>query len=541
MKNSFVKTVSVGSIVLGIVAIGVAKFAPALALFVFELLAAFGLWAGALVGIVVVVLLVNNYDRELSVGALTVGGIGVLALGLGALFIVPSADYDISRELVSIERVNGIIPTVNPISVRDMNKGKVGPIFTRFPEAEPNYLDESEPIPAFTQKGEKLWVLQQVPNKLAGKLKSNISHFLVQEAPGTKENGKIQEIMTTTHSTFGGWQSSNTHFLLQREHPTWKFMLEDQKYIEVEGVWKLAIPYQRLQWHGLQNSFQDKGVVLIDGKGIEYVENSENRPELEIYPLASSDQINRLVRGLNYKGVSSFYSLIVENVNEIEEVLLTSFKNREQNFQFANDPKSSGFVTSFEPLGSSTKITSTVLIKGFTPGKIKVFANSNTFTPDGIAAKLEGMMVQKYNTVFGANSASSFTRQEWTQVQIGDKSWMVALLVNSANPELYKGIIAFHTSQATPDLDNPKSFVFIKASEDGTMSDKLTQFLSGKEITSDFYIGSGVVNNPPQTQLTPQDNKNNVELLKLLQEIQKEQRANTEELKALRQELKNRK
>jgi hypothetical protein len=218
-----------------------------------------------------------------------------------------------------------------------------------------------------------------------------------------------------------------------------------------------------------------------------------------------------------------YHLITISDTNEVEEVNLTKFNNRTNNFQVSADPSESGFVVPFEPLGSSTTLSNQIRVQGFNLAPVSVYKMDGNFSPDNLVTKVDGEIVQKYNLVFGPNSAASFTRSDWAQVQIGGKSWMVAFLVNNADPELYKGVIAFHTQQAKVDLDNPNDFVFIKADSNGTMGDKLTQFMSGKAVQFDLYTPSGVQINTPN-QATPQQNLSNTELLRQLQIVQEQQR-----------------
>jgi hypothetical protein len=521
MKSSFAKISLVSGLALGIAAVGVMNFAPGLALLIFELFSQLGLWVSGGLGVFLGTVLLSGDD---SSNLATIFGVsGSLALAMLFLFTVPTTDFDFGRDQVKVVNTQSAFPIANPNSIRDMPLSAVSPIFVRSPEAVPPILSESEPIPAFTDDGRRLWVIQQYPNRIGGLVDPKIDHYLVEEDPKSDQKGKLTKLFTTNHTLKNGFYGSDTRYLLQKSRPFSKFEYADAKYIQLKDGWKLAIPFRDIKWKGLQNKFIDSGVVLIDGNNIEYVSNTEKRAELNAFPIISSDQVDLLVRGFNYTRVNSFFDLFISDTNEVEEANLTKFSNRTNNFQVSADPSQSGFVVPFEPLGSSTTLSNQIRIQGFNPAPVAVYKMDGNFSPDNLVTKVDGEIVQKYNLVFGANAAASFTRSDWAQVQIGGKSWMVAFLVNNVDPELYKGVIAFHTQQAKVDLDNPNEFVFIKADSNGTMGDKLTQFMSGKAVQSDLYTPGGVqINNP--NQATPQQNLSNTELLRQLQIVQEQQK-----------------
>jgi hypothetical protein len=496
--------------------------APGLSLFIFKLISQFGLWSAAVGGIAIIKAAcddqVKETDSRLGLIAATAGGFGLF---LTMALVVPTSGYDISKQLVKVNPVTTPLPNSNPNSVRDMPVEKVAKIFTRTEQAKPPYLGESEPIPAYYADGRRVWAIQQIPNKLQGKLTGAIPHYLVEEDPSSPIKGKLTLMFKTDSTSFGGWYDSDMRHVLQKAKTYTHFHWEDQKYIQLKDGWHLAIPYSDLKRFGLQNDYVYSGVALVNDKGIQYISREENREDLKNFPVAPTSHIDTMFAGYNNLKTNNYWSSLFSNTNEVEGVQLTNFNNKGNNFQVG---EKSGFFQGFEPLGSSTQITSFVNINGFKADVIDEYNTTGLYTPDELITKVDGAFVNKYNAVFGPNTASSFERSNWAQVIIKGKVWYTAFLVNSTDIEKYKGVIAFHANQADVNIDDPNSFVFI-ASENGVMGDKLTSFMKGDSITSDYLIPSGVVNNQGSQsvkQNTPVSNSANTEILKELVKIQNE-------------------
>jgi hypothetical protein len=474
-----------------------------LSLMIFQLLAGgagiYGTLSAGAIGTAAVVDATEDENHPLAY--LVMGG-AVLATVFNIVTIANPTGHFLERQLASKVTITaGPIPNSSPRTIEDMPEGTANRLWGDSPISKTEGMKSSELIPAYGANGAVFYGKQYYPFTLDDKLSGGrkVQHLLIQDSG-------VTEIFSTTSSTFAGFNGTDMKYQLQKARPQSEFSWSDQKYIQLKDGWKLAIPYSDLKWEGLRNYYVYSGVVLIDAKGFEFVSRDESRPDLEIFPIATSNHINSMIAGYNNRNSPGPYQQMFRSYVRFEPVALTTFSNVEDNFITGGN---SGFYQGIEPKGASNELSEAIRISGFSAKDITVYKTPGSTTPDVLLGDLEASFIQKYNAVFKVNfTKDTFDFGGWYQIIIDGKMHYYSYLVNQGGDKSkYRGIV-FVNSQGEKlangsqglKLDNQNSVMFIAFPEDGSFSAKLQDYVEGKQVKSDFLVGPGVQFNQASSQ-----------------------------------------
>ena len=453
------------------------------------------------------------------------------SIGLWAV-TVPPGDLMFTKDLVREIKMESQIPASLPSTVRDMPQATAEAIVKRSTQAQVQGYNLSVEVPAYYEDGTKGWAVQSYPIKWNNRFESTpeIKHYLIQEDPTSARAGKVTEMFASIGTSLGGWGKTDLIHELSKQKPNTHFYTNDQKYIQLNGKWFLAIPYGTGKWIGLNNDIVYSGVALVREENVEFVPRTSNRPDLEKYPIAPSSYVRSVFEGFNKRNVEGWYQDFFTTYVENEVVGTTNYADAEFNFLIGPNP---GFYQGFEMVGKGSEIKFFAQVGGFKADTINYWDLKDSFSPDELIGTIGNAFVQRYNTVFGMNANQGYVQDVWSQVTINGDVWYYSFLIDKDKPEFYKGIMAINSHGTRVELDNPKSFMFIKA-ESGTFGPKLGEFISGKVVKADLFVPAGVVTNPSsQPAAQSSGGMTSQQATQLLEELRKTQA----EIAQLRKEL----